>query len=60
MNYRGLVKEQLGEGYTFSRAYTAFENGELRIIATDENGNEHRYILKDDGNPAGSQLTEKP
>jgi hypothetical protein len=54
MNYRELVKEQLGNGYTFSKAYNAFENGELRIIATDENGWEHRYILKD------GQLTEKP
>ncbi len=49
-----MVKEQLGDGYTFSKAYNAFENGELRIIVKDENGFEHRFILKD------GQLTEKP
>lgn len=48
------VKEQLGDGYTFVKAYNAFENGELRIIAMDERGFEHRYILVD------GKLTEKP
>jgi hypothetical protein len=54
MDYRKLVKEQLGEGYTFKKAYNAFESGELRIIATDAGGHEHRYILID------GRLTEKP
>ena len=54
MDYRQTVKEQLGEGFTFTKAYNAFENGELRIIAKDERGFEHRYILAD------GQLTEKP
>jgi hypothetical protein len=54
MDYRKMIKEQLGEGYTFVKAYNAFENGELRIIAKDERGFEHRYILID------GQLTEKP
>lgn len=54
MNYQKLIKEQLGENFTFKKAYNAFENGELRIIATDEQGYEHRYILVD------GQLTEKP
>lgn len=49
-----MVKEQLGDGYTFSKAYNAFENGELRIIAEDADGHEHRYILVD------GKLTEKP
>jgi hypothetical protein len=60
MDYRKLVGEQLGDGYAFVKAYNAFENGELRIIAKDTQGREHRYILVDDGSPAGSQLTEKP
>ncbi len=54
MDYRQVIKEQLGEGFTFKKAYNAFENGELRIIATDERGYEHRYILID------GRLTEKP
>ena len=54
MDYRQMIKEQLGEGFTFKKAYNAFENGELRIIATDERGHEHRYILID------GRLTEKP
>ncbi len=54
MDYRKMVKEQLGEGFSFKKAYNAFENGELRIIATDERGCEHRYILID------GRLTEKP
>jgi hypothetical protein len=54
MNYRELIKTQLGDGFTFVKAYNAFENGELRIIAKDENDREHRYILID------GQLTEKP
>jgi hypothetical protein len=54
MDYRNMITEQLGEGYTFVKAYTAFENGELRIIAKDEQGHEHRYILID------GRLTEKP
>ncbi|GHU53737.1 hypothetical protein FACS1894132_06760 [Clostridia bacterium] len=54
MSYREMIKEQLGNGYTFTKAYNAFENGELRIIAEDESGWEHRYILID------GQLTEKP
>lgn len=54
MNYQKLVKEQLGDGFTFVKAYNAFENGELRIIAKDERGCEHRYILQD------GRLTEKP
>lgn len=54
MDYRKLVKEQLGEGFAFKKAYNAFENGELRIIAEDADGHEHRYILK------GGKLTEKP
>lgn len=45
MDYRQMIKEQLGEGFAFKKAYNAFENGELRIIATDERGYEHRYIL---------------
>jgi hypothetical protein len=53
-DYREMVKEQLGDGYTFTKAYNAFENGELRIIAKDERGFEHRYILVD------GKLTEKP
>ncbi|MDR1002939.1 MAG: hypothetical protein LBL82_06705 [Oscillospiraceae bacterium] len=54
MDYRKIIKEQLGEGYTFVKAYNAFENGELRIIAKDERGFEHRYILID------GKLVEKP
>ena len=54
MSYREMVKEQLGNGYSFKKAYNAAENGELRIIATDENDREHRYIIKD------GKLTEKP
>jgi hypothetical protein len=54
MDYRKLVKEQLGEGFTFKKTYNAFENGELRIVAEDVNGHEHRYILVD------GKLTEKP
>ncbi|MDR3349315.1 MAG: hypothetical protein LBO03_06895 [Acidaminococcales bacterium] len=54
MDCRKLVKEQLGEGFTFKKAYNAFENGELRIIATDAYGREHRYLLVD------GKLTEKP
>jgi hypothetical protein len=54
MDYRQTLKEQLGESFTFKKAYNAFENGELRIIATDERGFEHRYILVD------GKLTEKP
>ena len=54
MDYRELVKEQLGDGFTFVKTYNAFENGELRIIAKDERGCEHRYILID------GRLTEKP
>jgi hypothetical protein len=54
MDYRQMIKAQLGGGYTFVKAYTAFENGELRIIAKDERGYEHRYILID------GRLTEKP
>jgi hypothetical protein len=53
-DYREMVKEQLGEGYTFLKAYNAFENSELRIIAKDSDGREHRYILTD------GRLTEKP
>ena len=48
------VKEQLGDGYTFAKAYNAFENGELRIIATDDRGYEHRYTL------INGRLIEKP
>lgn len=54
MNYRQMIKEQLGDGYVFVKTYNAFENGELRIIAKDEQGCEHRYILID------GRLTEKP
>ncbi len=54
MNYEQMIKEQLGDGFTYERAYNAFESGELRIIATDERGYEHRYIL------INNQLTEKP
>jgi len=54
MNFREMVKEQLGENYTFKKAYNAYESGELRIIVVDENGREHRYILVD------GKLTEKP
>jgi hypothetical protein len=54
MSYREMVKEQLGERFTFVKAYNAFENGELRIIAKDEGGCEHRYIIKD------GRLAEKP
>lgn len=54
MDYRKLISEQLGDGYTFVKAYNAFENGELRIIAKDALGCEHRYILVD------GKLTEKP
>ena len=53
-DYREMVKAQLGDGYAFVKAYNAFENGELRIIAKNANGFEHRYILKD------GWLTEKP
>jgi hypothetical protein len=49
-----MIKEQLGDGYAFVKAYNAFENGELRIIAKDGSGFEHRYILKD------GRLAEKP
>jgi hypothetical protein len=45
MDCRKLVKEQLGEGFAFKKAYTAFENGELRIIAT-ENTNTGSSILR--------------
>ena len=48
------ISEQFGDGYTFVRAYNAFENGELRIIAKDAQGFEHRYILVD------GKLIEKP
>jgi hypothetical protein len=54
MSYREMVKEQLGDSYAFVKAYNGFENGELRIIAKDASGFEHRYILKD------GQLVEKP
>jgi hypothetical protein len=54
MGYRKLIKEQLGDKYTFVKAYNAFENGGLRIIARDVKGCEYRYIL------AGGKLTEKP
>ncbi|WP_164919107.1 hypothetical protein [Caproiciproducens sp. NJN-50] len=54
MDYRQIIKEQLGEGCRFIKAYNAFESGELRIIAADETGREHRYIL------VGGKLTEKP
>jgi hypothetical protein len=54
MNYRDMVKEQLGEEFTFVKAYNAFENGEIRVIAKDVRGFEHRYILID------GRLTEKP
>ena len=54
MDYRKLIKEQLGESFAFKKAYNAFENDELRIIAEDDDGYEHRYILK------GGKLTEKP
>ena len=54
MDYRKLINEQLGDGYTFVKVYNAFENGELRIIAKDAQGCEHRYILTD------GKLTEKP
>ena len=53
-DYQKLIKEQLGDNLTFKKAYNAFENGELRIIVTDERGYEHRYIL------INGQLTEKP
>jgi len=54
MDFVKMVKEQLGEKHTFKKAYNAFESGELRIITTDEQGREHRYILTD------GRLTEKP
>ena len=54
MDYRKLISEQLGAGYAFMKAYNAFENGELRIIAKDAQDYEHRYILVD------GELTEKP
>lgn len=54
MDYRQMIREQLGEGWRFIKAYNAFENGELRIIAADETGREHRCILVD------GKLTEKP
>ena len=54
MDYRRMIREQLGEGWRFIKAYNAFENGEMRIIAADETGREHRYILVD------GKLTEKP
>lgn len=54
MDYQKLIKEQLGESFTFKKVYNAFENGELRIIATDEQGYEYRYIL------LNGKLTEKP
>lgn len=54
MDYRQMIREQLGEGCRFIKAYNAFENGELRIIAADKTGREHRYILVD------GKLTEKP
>ena len=38
MDYRQMIREQLGEGWRFIKAYNAFENGELRIIAADETG----------------------
>lgn len=53
MDYDKLVKEQLGNCYRFIKAYRAFENNELRIIAKGPKGYEHRYILID------GQLTEK-
>jgi hypothetical protein len=54
MSYHEMVKAQLGDGYAFKKAYTAFENGEVRIIAADADGREHRYIIID------GRLTEKP
>jgi hypothetical protein len=53
MNYQKLINDQLGNEFTFIKAYNAFENGELRIIAKDPQGYEHRYILVD------GKLTEK-
>jgi hypothetical protein len=38
MGYRKLIAEQLGGGYSFVKAYNAFENGGLRIIAKDPQG----------------------
>ena len=47
MNFREMVKEQLGENYSFKKSYNAYESGELRVIATDEYGREYRYIIVD-------------
>ena len=47
MNFREMVKEQLGENYSFKKSYTAFENSEIRVIVTDEYGREYRYIIVD-------------
>jgi hypothetical protein len=53
-DFRELINEQLGENYKFLKAYHGFEDNELRIIAQDENGWEHRYIIID------GRLVEKP
>ena len=47
MNFHEMVKEQLGENYSFKKSYHGFEDGELRVIATDEFGREYRCIIVD-------------
>ena len=54
MNFREMVKEQLGENYRYNRSYHSYESNELRIIVTDEYGREYRYIIID------GRLVEKP
>ena len=45
--FQRLVREQLSNRYTFKEAYYSFAHRELRIIATDEQGKEHRYAWID-------------
>lgn len=52
--FERIVKDQLGDGYTFLKAYynafsyhNAYENGELRIVVSDIRDIQHIYALID-------------
>lgn len=44
---QSLIKDRLGDGYTFKKAYGAFEDGELRVIVSDAEDIQHCYALVD-------------